>query len=175
AVTVQNTLGVDRVVPLEADLVTAQIEAVASDFTVRATKVGMLATAAIVEAVAAPVDPLELAPVVVHPRVVASGGERPRHEDGVRALTAELLRRARLVTPNAREAEVLSGRRIDSRDGARDAARAIRDLGPRAVLITGGHARWAGDDDVVDLLLDGEAWHELRVPRVETVATPRTG
>src|SRR5215831_10386134 len=64
AVTVQNTVGVERVVPLEADLVTAQIEATAADLTIRATKVGMLATAAIVEAVTAAIDELEL-PLVV--------------------------------------------------------------------------------------------------------------
>ena len=176
AVTVQNTVGVDQAMALDADLVTAQIETVASDFTIHATKIGILATAAIVEAVTAAIDELELPLVVVDPVLVATSGERLLDEDGVRALTAELLARARLVTPNVAEAEALSGRRIDSRESARDAARVIRDLGARAVLITGGHARWDGADrEVVDLLLDGEAWHELRVARVETVATHGTG
>src|SRR5579872_7132764 len=78
AVTVQNTLGVDRVAALEADLVTAQIEAVAGDITLHATKIGMLATAAIVEAVAAAIDELELPLVVVDPVMVSTDGRRDR-------------------------------------------------------------------------------------------------
>src|SRR5438552_6312015 len=137
AVTVQNTAGVDRVVPLETDLVTAQIEAVAGDLAVHATKIGMLATAAIVEAVTAAIDELELPLVVVDPVLVATSGQSLLETDGLRALVAELLPRARVVTPNVPEAEALSGRRIESLDAAKDAARRIRDLGPRAVLITG--------------------------------------
>lgn len=179
AVTVQNTLGVDRVAPLEADLVQAQIEAVAGDLTLHATKTGMLATAAIVEAVTAAIDELELPLVVVDPVLVSTSGARLLDADGLRALVAELLPRARVATPNVAEAETLSGRRIESFEDARDAARRIRDLGPRAVVITGGHARGVRSSDfathVVDLLLDGDEFHECRVPRVDAGPTHGTG
>jgi hydroxymethylpyrimidine/phosphomethylpyrimidine kinase len=177
AITVQNTLGIDRIVALEADVVTAEIEALAGDLTLHATKTGMLANAAIVEAVAAAIDELELPLVVVDPVLVATSGQPLLDADGTRALAAELLARARVVTPNIAEAETLSGRRIGSLEDARDAARRIRDLGPRAVLITGGHAhdRFASDRDVVDLLLDGEEVSEFRVARVEAGATHGTG
>jgi hydroxymethylpyrimidine/phosphomethylpyrimidine kinase len=91
-----------------------------------------------------------------------------------------LLPRARVITPNIPEAEVLSGRRILSPDDARDAARRIHDMGAGAVIITGGHRaanneRRDTDDDVVDLLFDGHAFTELRVPRVESRHTHGTG
>jgi hydroxymethylpyrimidine/phosphomethylpyrimidine kinase len=173
AMTVQNTLGVERVSPLEADLVAAQIEAVAGDITIHATKIGMLATAAIVEAVVATIDELELPLVVVDPVLVSTSGARLLDEDGVRAMTQELLRRARLVTPNIPEAEVLSGIRIQSMDEAREAARRIHTLGAAAVVITGGHAVW--NDEVVDLLFDGVAFHEFRTPRIDSRQTHGTG
>src|SRR5690349_978989 len=109
AVTAQNTRGVNGVVTLPADFVAAQIEAVASDFTIDATKIGMLATAAIVEAVAAAISELELPLVVVDPVMAAKGGAPLLDEDAVGALKNELLPRARVVTPNIPEAEALSG------------------------------------------------------------------
>src|ERR1700704_2000947 len=139
AVTAQSTRGIEAALALEADFVTAQIEAVAGDFPIDATKVGMLANAAIVEAVAAAIAELELPLVVLDPVLVSSSGERLLDEDGVRALCAELLPRARVVTPNIPEAEALSGRRIQSMDDAREAARRIYDMGAAAVLISGGH------------------------------------
>src|SRR5437867_11476443 len=85
AVTAQNTLGVTSVAPLSADLVTAQIETIAGDIELHATKVGMLATAAIVEAVVAAIDELELPMGVVDPILASSNGERLLDDDGVRA------------------------------------------------------------------------------------------
>jgi hydroxymethylpyrimidine/phosphomethylpyrimidine kinase len=186
AVTVQSTLGVDSVMPLPADLVTAQIEAVAGDLAIHATKIGMLATAAIVEAVAAVIEELELPLVVVDPVLASTSGTRLLDADGVQTLCMELLPRARVVTPNLPEAEALSGRRIGSLDEARDAARRIRDLGASAVIITGGHALWDHDEGsglrakgsalhVVDLLLDGDTFHEFRTPRVDSEHTHGTG
>jgi hydroxymethylpyrimidine/phosphomethylpyrimidine kinase len=186
AITAQSTKGIEADAPLSADLVTAQIEAVAGDLTIHATKVGMLASAAIVEAVAAAIAELDLPLVVVDPVLVSSSGERLLDEDGVRALCAELQTRARVVTPNIAEAQALSGRRIQSWDDARGAARRIHDMGAAAVIITGGHAWW--DDDkgsglraqgspphVVDLLFDGRAFHEFRAPRVDSRHTHGTG
>ena len=138
AITVQNTLGVEAVAPLTADLVTAQIEAVAGDLSIDATKIGMLATAAIVEAVVAAIAELELPLVVVDPVLVSTNGERLLDADGVQAMISELLPLARVVTPNIPEAEALSGLRITSPEDARGAARRIHEMGAAAVIITGG-------------------------------------
>src|SRR6476619_4652716 len=154
AVTVQNTMGVEAVAPLSADLVAAQIEAIAGDIALHATKIGMLATAAVVD-----------------PVLVSSSGDRLIDEDGVRALCAELLTRARVVTPNLPEAEALSGVRISSQTTLRDAARRIRDMGPRAVIITGGHG---SGSEMIDLLLDGDEFQEYAVARVDTRNTHGT-
>src|SRR5690349_3020316 len=114
AITAQNTTGVIAIAPVEADLVTAQIEAIAGDIAVHATKTGMLATAAIVEAVAAAVEELDLPLVVVDPVLISSSGTRLLDDDGITALRLELIPRAAVVTPNIPEAEVLSGKRIES-------------------------------------------------------------
>jgi hydroxymethylpyrimidine/phosphomethylpyrimidine kinase len=172
AITVQNTLGVEAVAPLSADLVSAQIESVAGDIAMHAVKIGMLATSAIVEAVAAAITSLDLPLVVLDPVLVSSSGERLLDEDGISALCAEMLPRARVVTPNIPEAEALSGVRVTSSDAAREAARRIQAMGPRAVIITGGHA--AGDS-IVDLLLDDDEFHEFNMERVESRRTHGTG
>lgn len=172
AVTAQNTHGVTGIVTLSADFVTAQIEAVAGDLTLHATKTGMLATAAIVEAVAAAISELELPLVVVDPVMVAKGGARLLDDDAVGALRNELLPRARIVTPNIEEAEVLSGVSIASLDHAREAAVRIRDLGAAAVLIKGGHAE---GDELVDLLLDDNLFTEFQTARIRTAHTHGTG
>jgi hydroxymethylpyrimidine/phosphomethylpyrimidine kinase len=171
AVTAQNTLGVTAAAALSADLVTAQIEAIAGDIRIDATKIGMLATAAIVEAVASAIEELDLPLVVLDPVLVSSSGERLLDEDGVQALRLELLPRARVVTPNIPEAEVLSGCRIDSPDDRRRAAGRIHQMGAAAVVITGGHPigrldKKGAADDVVDLLFDGVSFTELNTARI---------
>jgi hydroxymethylpyrimidine/phosphomethylpyrimidine kinase len=172
AVTAQNTTGVAAVVPLAADLVTAQIEAVAGDITPHATKIGMLATSPIVEAVVAAIEELELPLVVVDPVLVSTSGQRLLDEDGVRALTSELLRLARVVTPNIPEAEALSGVRISTPDDMREAARRIQKLGAKAVIVKGGHG---SGTQVVDVLLDGNTVHEFRTDRVDSPHTHGAG
>src|SRR5438034_1702462 len=139
AITAQNTAGITTSAVMSADLVTAQIEAIAGDIAVHATKTGMLGTSAIVEAVAAAIAALDLPLVVVDPVMVSKSGTRLLDDDGVQTMCAELLPRAFVITPNLPEAEVLSGKRITSLDDARDAARRIHGMGPRAVVITGGH------------------------------------
>ena len=172
AVTAQNTIGVAAIFALSSDLVIAQIEAVASDIQVHATKTGMLATSAIAEAVAATIEELDLPNVVVDPVMVAKSGDRLLDDEGVRTLCTELLPHALVVTPNIPEAEILSGRRIASTDDAREAARRIHGMGPSAVIVKGGHA---ASDDIVDLLFDGERFIELRTARVPTRHTHGTG
>jgi hydroxymethylpyrimidine/phosphomethylpyrimidine kinase len=173
AVTAQNTVGVAQVLPLPADVVTAQIEAVAGDIEVHATKIGMLADAAIVEAVAAAIKELELPLVVVDPVIASKRGDALLDADGIQMLCAELLPLARVVTPNIPEAELLAGRRIESDADARDAARRIHDRGAAAVIITGGHR--AAGADVVDLLFDGHDFATFHTARVDSRNTHGTG
>jgi hydroxymethylpyrimidine/phosphomethylpyrimidine kinase len=172
ALTAQNTLGVTAVQAVPAEFVTAQIEAVADDLGCDAVKTGMLATAAIVEAVVAAIEELELPNLVVDPVMVAKGGDRLLDEDAIHAMRTALLRLARVVTPNVPEAEVLAGMTIQSPDDMYEAARRIKKFGPAAVLIKGGHLP---GDTITDLLLDGGNAIEISGPRVAGRHTHGTG
>jgi hydroxymethylpyrimidine/phosphomethylpyrimidine kinase len=132
----------------------------------------MLANAAIVEAVAAAVESLEIPFLVVDPVMIAKSGDSLVDDDAVAVIKTELLRRAHVVTPNIPEAEVLSGMRIRTDDDRREAARRIRGLGAAAVIIKGGHFP---APDIVDLLYDGHQFFEFRHERVESRATHGTG
>ena len=172
AVTAQNSLGVTAVHPVPAPIVASQIAAVATDFGARAVKTGMLVDAGIVEAVAAAVEEFKLPNLVVDPVMLASHGALLLDPDGVAALRTRLLRHARVVTPNRPEAERLTGRVIASVGDAADAARRIHDMGPAAVILTGGHLPGG---DVVDILFDGHEMIELRGARVDTAHSHGTG
>jgi len=172
AVTAQNTLGVTCFEALSADLVTAQIEAVASDIGVHATKTGMLANAAIVEAVAAAIEELDIPLLVVDPVMIAKSGDRLIDEEAIGALKSELLRRAFVVTPNIPEAETLAGLRIASDEDRKEAARRIVKLGATAVIIKGGHLP---SPSIRDLLYDGHRFQEFTAARVEGRFTHGTG
>ena len=172
AVTAQNTLGVTMVEALPADLVTAQIEAVASDIGAHAVKTGMLATAAIVEAVAAAVRDLDLPLLVVDPVMIAKSGDSLVVDDVAAAMKAELLRRAFLVTPNIPEAEALSGITIRTDDDRRAAAKRIAALGAKNVVIKGGHLDTA---DISDLLYGHGEFVEFRHVRIAGRHTHGTG
>jgi hydroxymethylpyrimidine/phosphomethylpyrimidine kinase len=172
AVTAQNTLGVTMFEAVSADLVTAQIEAVVADIGAHAVKTGMLANAAIVEAVAAAIKDLDVPFLVVDPVMIAKSGDRLIDEEAVGSLKTELLREAFLVTPNIPEAEALSGVHIHSDDDRREVARRISAMGATAVLIKGGH--YPGDD-IVDLLFEHGEFVEFRHPRVFGRHTHGTG
>ena len=172
AVTAQNTLGVTAWEPVSTELVIAQIEAVAGDIPPAAVKTGMLATAAIVEAVSAAIEGLDLPNLVVDPVMVAKGGDRLLRDDAVAAMKTHLFRLAEVLTPNIPEAEALTGMRIASVDDMLAAARRIREMGPRVVIVKGGHAASLESVDVVCL---PHAEFELRGPRIATVHTHGTG
>jgi hydroxymethylpyrimidine/phosphomethylpyrimidine kinase len=172
AVTAQNTLGVTCFEAVSADLVTAQIEAIASDIGVHAAKTGMLANAAIVEAVAAAVEDLEIPLLVVDPVMIAKSGDRLVDEEAVAMMRLELMRRAFVVTPNIPEAETLADMRIQRDEDRNAAARRILKLGASAVIIKGGHLP---SDDILDLLYDGHRYHEFRAPRIAGRSTHGTG
>jgi hydroxymethylpyrimidine/phosphomethylpyrimidine kinase len=176
AVTAQNTIGVMAWEAVSTDLLIAQIEAVADDLAPAAVKTGMLATAAIAEAVAATIASLDLPNLVVDPVMIAKGGDRLLREDAVASIKTELLKLAEVVTPNIREAEVLAGGSIRTVEDMRAAARRIRTLGPRVVVVKGGHL----DDSttpglVIDVVCTPDREFDLQGPRIETRHTHGTG
>jgi hydroxymethylpyrimidine/phosphomethylpyrimidine kinase len=171
AITAQNTLGVTTATALAADLVTAQIEAVVSDIGVHAAKTGMLANAAIVEAVAAAVESGNSVPCR-RSVIVATSGEPLLDDEGFMAMKAELVRRAHVVTPNVPEAQLLSGVTIRTEQDRREAARRIWALGPVYVVITGGHI---DSEQIVDLVYDGEVFTDYAAARVAGRHTHGTG
>ena len=172
AVTAQNTRGVEAWQALPADFVTAQIEAVVGDLGADAVKIGMLANAAIVEAVVAAVRALDLPQVVVDPVMIAKGGDRLLDLDAVAAMKSELLRIAHVVTPNVPEAEVLADMTIRSPDDMRVAGERILRIGPRVVLVKGGHLE---GPDSIDVACTQSGGFELRRRRIATKHTHGTG
>jgi hydroxymethylpyrimidine/phosphomethylpyrimidine kinase len=173
AVTAQNTVAVTAVQLLPAALVRAQIDAVLSDLGADAIKTGMLGSAELVRCVADAITALtHPPPVVVDPVMIAKSGHTLLDSDAVIALRERLLPLATLLTPNAPEAAALTGHEVHSLATAREAALRLHALGPRAVLVKGGHLP---GDEIVDLLYDGHHVHELRGPRVPGPHTHGTG
>jgi len=172
AITAQNTLGVTAVQEVPPGMVAAQIDAVVADIRPDAVKTGMLASASIIEVVAAKVREHGLPNLVVDPVMVAKSGDRLLREDAVAVLRDLLLPLCAVVTPNLPEAEVLVGRSIGSDEDARRAAEEIVGLGAGAVVVKGGHR---GTPEAVDILYDGNAFREYSAPRVDTTSTHGTG
>lgn len=156
-VTAQNTRSVDSIFPIPAAEVRKQLRAVLRDFDVRGAKTGMLYSREIVRTVSKELRPTSF-PLVVDPVMVATVGASLRRDDFIDALVDDLLERATLVTPNRFEAEQLSGLRIRTVDSMEAAARAIRRLGPRAVLVKGGHTT----GPLIDVFYDGRRMLQLR-------------
>ncbi|RTH19419.1 bifunctional hydroxymethylpyrimidine kinase/phosphomethylpyrimidine kinase [Thermus scotoductus] len=171
-VTAQNTLGVQRVHLLPPELVYAQIQSVAEDLPVHAAKTGALGSGEIVAAVAEAVARFGLRPLVVDPVMVAKGGDPLLAEEAVAALKKRLFPLADLITPNRLEAEALLGRPIRTLEEAKEAAQALLALGPKAVLLKGGHLE---GEEAVDLLATREGVQAYAAPRVATRNTHGTG
>ena len=171
AITAQNTLGVSGVHVVPVEMVRAQIDAVIGDIGADAVKIGMLATAAIIDAVAGAIDELRLSPVVLDPVMVAKGGSRLLEPDAIDAMR-RLLPRAAVVTPNLAEAEVLTGLAVREITSMEAAARALVGAGAGAALVKGGHLE---SDAIVDVLWDGRALHRFESRRIDTPHTHGTG
>ncbi|MEA2193144.1 MAG: hydroxymethylpyrimidine/phosphomethylpyrimidine kinase [Solirubrobacteraceae bacterium] len=154
AITVQNTVGVSAVQAVDTQIIAGQVRAVAEDLGVDAVKIGMLGDVATIEIVASALDALTAGTPVVHdPVMVAESGARLLALDAVDALRELILPRASVITPNLAEARTLAG--DDTLDGI-ELARALYDLGPACVVITGGHR-----DSATDLFFDGTTLTEL--------------
>jgi hydroxymethylpyrimidine/phosphomethylpyrimidine kinase len=172
SITAQNTREVRAIHDLPPEMVAAQIEAVADDLGVDAAKTGMLSNAAIIEAVAKTVDRYGF-PLVVDPVMVAKSGARLLREDAVEAMRRLMVPRATVVTPNAPEAEVLTGVKVRDRRSQEEAARIIvEELGAEAAVVKGGHL---GGGESVDILYYKGRVEVLRAPRVSRNTTHGTG
>jgi hydroxymethylpyrimidine/phosphomethylpyrimidine kinase len=172
AVTVQNSLGVSGFYELPPNAVAEQIESVASDIGVDAAKTGMLASAAIMTAIAEVVVRLGIGPLVVDPVAASQHGDPLLRPDAFEALRDVIIPLAALITPNLGEIKLLTGVEVHSRADMEEAAEALLALGPRAVLVKGGHLPTG---DAVDLLHDGSGYVELSAPRHESIHTHGSG
>jgi hydroxymethylpyrimidine/phosphomethylpyrimidine kinase len=180
AVTAQNTRAVTAIHRIPADVVAAQIDAVLSDIGADAIKIGMLADASIVGAVA---DRLRVhtsgqpIPIVLDPVMVAKSGDALLAEDAVKALSEELFPLATVVTPNLPEADVLAGASARAVESGIELARFLALRGP-AVLLKGGHALSSGGEptgEIEDILCGTSGERVFRHPRIRTASTHGTG
>jgi len=168
--TVQNTLGVQRVECLDAALVADQIRAVIGDIPPGAAKTGALGTRAIIENVSALARDFAF-PLVADPVAASSRGASLLGEGAIDALKTFLLPHVFLLTPNLEEASLLTGDHVRDPGGMRRAAEKLAHLGPRAVLVKGGHL----EGEAIDILYHRGEWTEFSAPRIETRHTHGTG
>lgn len=176
AVTAQNTMGITSIHMIPPEMVAAQIDAILTDIGTDAVKTGMLGTPDVVSVVAERLRHYGVRNLVVDPVMVSSSGHRLLSKDSQRTLMQELLPLALMVTPNLQEAEVLAGRKIESAGDLDYAARKILDLGPRWVLMKGGHRAFdLSGNEAVDILTDGTETIEFRTKRIHTQNTHGTG
>jgi hydroxymethylpyrimidine/phosphomethylpyrimidine kinase len=173
ALTAQNTLGVQGVLAVPPDFVALQFRSVVDDLGVDALKTGMLGDAAMVERVVALLADAALDQLVVDPVMIAKGGAALLTSDAIDSLKRLLLPQAMILTPNLPEAAALLGcDSLDSERHIREAARALHAMGPRHVIMKGGHLP---GDELVDLLYDGQSFSEIRSRRIHTRHTHGTG
>ncbi len=172
SLTFQNTLGVFGTTHQTGETLRRQIEPLLEDFQIAAVKTGMLPTAEVIEAVAAIISNRRLAPLVVDPVVRSTSGFDLIDDRALAVLVEKLFPLATVVTPNAAEAERLTGIRISDLETMQQAAAAIRAMGARAVLVKGGDVM---AETATDLLLDDDGARLLAAERVISSSTHGTG
>ncbi|MEM1531313.1 MAG: bifunctional hydroxymethylpyrimidine kinase/phosphomethylpyrimidine kinase, partial [Nitrososphaerota archaeon] len=171
AITAQNTVGVYAVQDIDVDVIRSQIRAVVEDIGVDAVKTGMLHTSQIIDAVAEELSKLSK-PIVVDPVMIAKSGAELLREDAVKSLIEKMLPIATVLTPNAMEASKLVGFAVKTLEDAKRAAKRIAEMGPKAVVVKGGHIDTEKSADT--LYCDGE-FRILESPRIDTKNTHGTG
>lgn len=173
ALTAQSTEGVHGIHLVPAAFVSAQLDAVAGDIGVDAAKTGMLADADIIKAVAEGLDRHGITRLVVDPVCASKHGDALLAEEAVDALRTEILPRAEVATPNLGEVALLTGVQVREAADLPEAAAAVHALGPRWVVIKGGHL--PDNDEAADVLFDGEHAVHLTGERLDTRDTHGTG
>lgn len=171
ALTAQNTTGVFGVVEIAPEFVALQIDVVVTDIGVDAAKTGMLSNAVIIEAVADRIRHHRIPNLVVDPVMVSKSGAPLLRPDAMDALKGTLLPLATVVTPNLYEAQAITGMTIDTVERMREAAQRIHGLGPRVVIVKGGHLEGQAED----IIYDGRTFTSLREVRIPTRHTHGTG
>jgi hydroxymethylpyrimidine/phosphomethylpyrimidine kinase len=173
ALTAQNTQGVFGIHAVPPDFIRRQIELCLTDIGADCIKTGMLATAAVIETVVQAIGEFAKdVPLVADPVMIAKGGAALLEPSAIEAVCRLLLPRATLITPNLPEAEALSGRKIASGADLQSAGEALLALGPKAVLMKGGHLPGLRVHDV--LIMPGET-RVFDSARIETRHTHGTG
>ena len=171
AITAQNSVGVQGIHMVPAGMVALQMDSVLSDIGADAVKTGMLGSAETIAAVAEKCRQYQIRSLVVDPVMVAASGDPLIEDDAVATLIEALFPLATVVTPNMPEAEALVGFPVSGLEAMEQAARAIARMGPRAVVVKGGHL----EDQAVDVFYDGERTCTLASPRVATANAHGTG
>ncbi|WP_088102451.1 bifunctional hydroxymethylpyrimidine kinase/phosphomethylpyrimidine kinase [Halalkalibacter urbisdiaboli] len=173
ALTAQNTLGVHGVFPQSIEAIEAQLDAVLSDIGADAVKTGMLFSAEIISLVAKKLKQYDVKNIVVDPVMVAKGGASLLQEEATQALLEELLPIATVITPNLPEAAKILGKdEIQTADEMEEVAKQLHKLGPKYVVLKGGHLQVG---PAVDLLYDGTTVYTLHTERINTKHTHGTG
>ncbi|SNS25137.1 hydroxymethylpyrimidine/phosphomethylpyrimidine kinase [Anaerovirgula multivorans] len=171
AITAQNTQGVDAVVEIDKSMVQAQIDAIFKDIVVDAVKIGMVSNSEIIKQIRYSLEMWQVPFVVVDPVMVSKSGHHLLQPEAKDALIRELLPIATIVTPNIPEAEVILNRQIVTVDDMEAAARDIYELGPKSILVKGGHL----EGDAIDVFYDGTTINRISSPRIHKNNTHGTG
>jgi hydroxymethylpyrimidine/phosphomethylpyrimidine kinase len=173
SVTAQNTKSISGIYDLPPEFVKLQIDAVVGDLGVDAAKTGMLSNAAIISAVAEKIKQYGIDKLVVDPVMKAKSGDAVLKPESEKVLIDRLLPLALIVTPNLLEAQAISGIGVLSIEDMREAAKEIKSLGPKYVLVKGGHLELTSQS--IDILYDGRNFYDFSSPRIETENTHGTG
>lgn len=172
AITAQNTLGVQGVYPLPLEAVIEQMNSIEADLRPDALKTGMLFNSELIEAVANNIKAFNWGNVVIDPVMIAKGGAKLLQQEAIHSLRESLIPLATVITPNIPEAEVITELSLHTIEARKKAAKILHKLGADYVVVKGGHGE---EEELVDILFDGQKFVELKSTRISTRHTHGTG
>lgn len=171
SITAQNTVSVTAIQNIDVSVIEKQIDAVMSDIGAHAVKTGMLSTAEIIDIVSKGIAKFKIKKLVIDPVMVAKSGDKLLQSNAVQALIDQLIPQAYVVTPNIPEAEVLTGKKIESVEDMELACRRILEMGCKTVVVKGGHLQ----KEAEDVFFDGKKFYRLKTKRIRSKNTHGTG
>lgn len=171
SITAQNTVRVTGIQNIDPSIIEKQIDAVLNDIGANAVKTGMLSTAEIIDVVSKSMFRFKIKKLIIDPVMIAKSGDRLLQDNAVHTLTHRLIPLAYMVTPNIPEAEVLTGKKINTPDDMEKACRTIMEMGCKSVIVKGGHL----PKDALDVFFDGKKMYHLKGKRRRTKNTHGTG